>query len=170
MRHTRKQRAGSGVGQVIPRGGDAEAREGGGGGKRRWRILLATPSPIPILLDPRDTEQGKGVSSAFLPFSLSSALAMAEAGAGLSETVTETTVTVTTEPVRKAAEGGGRCCLGVWEIPWGRGKSFGVAGGAGLGDMGGVELNIWGWENPRFGDYSEWQRWCRRTLKQRVRV
>lgn len=43
---------------------------------------------------------------------------MAEAGAGLSETVTETTVTVTTEPVRKA---GGRCCLGVWEIPGGKG-------------------------------------------------
>lgn len=110
MRHTRKQRAGSGVGQVIPRGGEAEAQEEGE--KRRWRILAATLSPIPIVLDPRDTEKGKGVSSPFLPSSLSSALAMAEAGAGLSETVTETTVTVTTEPVRKA---GGAVLLWVFE-------------------------------------------------------
>lgn len=77
----------------------------GRGEKRRWRILATILNPIPIFLDPRDTEQGKGASSPFIPSSLSSALAMAEAGAGLSETVTETTVTVTTEPVRKAGGG-----------------------------------------------------------------
>lgn len=43
VRHTRKQRAGSGVGQVLPRGGETEAQEEGE--KRRWRILAATLSP-----------------------------------------------------------------------------------------------------------------------------
>lgn len=120
MRHTRKWRAGSGVGQVIPRGGETEALEEGE--IKEAEDLATTLNQIPIVLEPRDTEKGKGVSSPFLPSSFSSALAMAEAGAGLSETVTETTVTVTTEPVRKA--GGGRCSLGVWEIPEGRAQGF----------------------------------------------
>lgn len=90
--------------RLFPRGREAEAQEEGE--ERRWRILATTLNPIPILLDSRDTEQGKSVSFSFLP-SLSSALVMAEAGAGLSETVTETTVTVTTEPVRKAGVGVG---------------------------------------------------------------
>lgn len=169
MRHTRKQRAGSGVGQVIPRGGEAEAREGGRG-KRRWRILPATLSPILILLDPRDAEQGTGVSSAFLPFSLSSALAMAEAGAGLSETVTETTVTVTTEPVRKAAEGGGAVLfrglgdtvgegIELWSCR--RGWAWGC-GRSGVESMGLGESRVLG----LFGV----QRWCGRTVKRHVRI
>lgn len=110
-------------------------------GKRRWRTLATILNPIPIFLDVRDTEKGNGVSSPFIPSSLSSALAMAEAGAGLSETVTETTVTVTTEPVRKA---GGRCCLGIWDITGREGIELRrVAGGARLENMGGVGLNIW---------------------------
>uniref|UniRef100_A0A8D2CSB5 E3 ubiquitin-protein ligase PPP1R11 n=1 Tax=Sciurus vulgaris TaxID=55149 RepID=A0A8D2CSB5_SCIVU len=100
MRHTRKWRAGSGVEQVIPRGGETEALEEGK--KRRPRILATTLNQIPILLEPRETEKGKGVLYPFLPSSFSSALAMAEAGAGLSETVTETTVTVTTEPENRS--------------------------------------------------------------------
>lgn len=58
MRHTRKRRSGSGVGQVIPRGGAAEAQEEGE--KRRWRILATNLNPIPILFDLRDTEKTEG--------------------------------------------------------------------------------------------------------------
>lgn len=120
------------------------------GKKRRWRILAATLSPTPIRLELRDTEKGKGVSSPFLPSSLSSALAMAEAGAGLSETVTETTVTVTTEPVRKAGEGGRR---------------YGEGGDRAVGRVG---SDTWAGTVARHWGFGQWQRCCRRVGRRHV--
>jgi hypothetical protein len=131
MRHTRKWEAGSGVGQVIP-SGEAEALEEG---EKKQAEDLGYYSESDTD-SPRTQRHGKRegrLIPPFLPASFFPALAMAEAGAGLSETVTETTVTVTTEPVRKAEGGGGGggavlCCLGVWEIPGGRGQGFGKLG------------------------------------------
>ncbi|XP_072861890.1 E3 ubiquitin-protein ligase PPP1R11 isoform X1 [Chlorocebus sabaeus] len=40
MRHTRKRRAGSGVGQVIPRGGETEAQEEGGKKKENRSLTI----------------------------------------------------------------------------------------------------------------------------------
>lgn len=134
MRHTRKLRAGSGVGQVISRGGEGEALEEGGKEKAE-DPGYHSESDTDSLRTQRHRKREECLTP-FLLSSLSSASAMAEAGAGLSETVTETTVTVTTEPVRKA--GGGRCReegTGLWEV---------AGGAAGFGKMGDVGLKYLG--------------------------
>lgn len=78
MRHTRKRRAGSGVGQVIPRGGETEAQEEGGKKKvedsgyhsesdtaslrpqRQKKGRVSHPIPFPPLLPLLSLSHGRG--------------------------------------------------------------------------------------------------------------